>query len=59
MRNKRVAAVRLRSQPWFLPRSWPARPGAARTARYKVAFITDTAGLNDKSFNHLGEPRPR
>jgi basic membrane protein A len=27
---------------------------AANTATFKVAFNTDTAGLNDKSFNHLG-----
>jgi basic membrane protein A len=27
---------------------------AARKATFKVAFNTDTAGLNDKSFNHLG-----
>jgi basic membrane protein A len=27
---------------------------AANTATFKAAFNTDTAGLNDKSFNHLG-----
>jgi basic membrane protein A and related proteins len=27
---------------------------AANTATFKVAFNTDTAGLNDKGFNHLG-----
>ena len=28
--------------------------GTAAPAAYKVGFVTDTAGLNDKSFNHLG-----
>jgi basic membrane protein A len=27
---------------------------AANKATFKAAFVTDTAGLNDKSFNHLG-----
>src|SRR3954447_2716862 len=31
-----------------------ATASAPRSATYKAAFVTDTNGLNDKGFNHLG-----
>src|SRR3954467_100581 len=31
-----------------------ATASAQRSATYKAAFVTDTNGLNDKGFNHLG-----
>jgi len=31
-----------------------ATASAQRSATFKAAFVTDTNGLNDKSFNHLG-----
>ena len=56
MRNKRIAAVLLALAAVVLASLAAGSAGAAKTATagYKVAFVTDTAGLNDKSFNHLG-----
>src|SRR6478672_11748983 len=31
-----------------------ATASAQRSATFKAAFVTDTNGLNDKGFNHLG-----
>jgi len=56
VRNKRVAAVLLALAAVVLAALMAGSAGAGKTvtAGYKVSFNTDTAGLNDKSFNHLG-----
>jgi basic membrane protein A and related proteins len=56
VRNKRVAAVLLALAAVVLAALMAGSAGAGKTATagYKVSFNTDTAGLNDKSFNHLG-----
>ena len=54
MRNKRVAAVLLALAAVLLAALAAGSAGAAKKATFQVSFNTDTAGLNDKSFNHLG-----
>jgi basic membrane protein A len=54
VRNKRVAAVLLALAAVVLAALVAGSAGAAKKAAFKVSFNTDTAGLNDKSFNHLG-----
>ncbi len=55
MRSKRSAAVVLALAATVLAALAAVSVGsAAPKAAFKVAFNTDTAGLNDKSFNHLG-----
>jgi basic membrane protein A and related proteins len=54
VRNKRVAAVLLALAAVVLAALAAGTAGAAKKAGFQVSFNTDTAGLNDKSFNHLG-----
>jgi basic membrane protein A len=54
VRNKRVAAVLLALAAVVLVALAAGSAGAAKKATFQVSFNTDTAGLNDKSFNHLG-----
>ena len=54
MRNKRVAAVLLALAAVVLAALAAGTAGAAKQATFQVSFNTDTAGLNDKGFNHLG-----
>jgi basic membrane protein A len=55
VRNKRVAAVLLALVAVVLASLVAGSAGtAANKATFQVSFNTDTAGLNDKSFNHLG-----
>jgi basic membrane protein A and related proteins len=54
VKSKRSAAVALALAATILAALAAVSVGtAARTAVTKVAIVTDTAGLNDKSFNHL------
>ena len=51
--TRRCGAFRARGRGPRRARGRLDRPRRAK-ATFKVAFDTDTAGLNDKSFNHLG-----